>query len=391
MYKRTIEHDIKNQLKKGKSVLLLGPRQVGKTTLCRQFKFDLEINLASVKEKLRFEKEPDRLEMIVNSSSKKMFVYIDEIQKVPELFNSIQALIDSNKAQFLLTGSSARKIKQQLDINFAPGRLINYRLAPLSLNEKSVDLDAVLAYGQLPAIVSENNLEQKDLELRSYVENYIEEEIRKETRLRNIAPFARFIELAAIQSGQISNFSEISKDIGPTIATIQSYYQILEDTLFVERVGPYLKGSNRKKLTKSSRYLFFDLGVRRVLAEEPKKFIADRKGALFEHFVGNEILKWTRTTGRAARLYFWRDPDGPELDWLIEYEGHLLPIEVKLKSKPDTKSTKHIKIFMSEYQTAQEALIVSISDLKYKIEKNIDVIPYQNLHTYLDKWILKYK
>jgi predicted AAA+ superfamily ATPase len=366
--------------------MLLGPRQVGKTTLCRQFQFDLEINLASVKEKLLFEKDPQRLEKLTESSKKKLFIYIDEIQKVPELFNSIQILIDANKAQFLVTGSSARKIKKQVDVNLAPGRVVNLRLDPLSLQEVPLELDEALAFGQLPGICKENNLEQKELELRSYVENYIEEEIRKETRLRNIAPFYRFLESAAIHSGQISNFSEISKDLGPTIVTIQSYYQILEDTLFVERIDPYLKNATRKKLSKSSRYLFFDLGVRRILADEGKRVLPERKGQLFEHLIGNEIIKWIRGQAQSAKLYYWRDPDGPEIDWLIEYDGRLLPIEVKLKTNPEPKGLKHLKTFMSEYPAAKQAFVVCTSDLRFTLEKNISAIPWQNLHSELTKW-----
>jgi uncharacterized protein len=386
MYKRLIESVIKKQISKGKSVLILGPRQVGKTTLCRQFKFDLEVNLASIKEKLLFEKNPEHLEKIVSESKKKMFIYIDEIQKVPELFNSIQVLIDAKKAQFLLTGSSARKIKKQFDVNLAPGRLINFRLDPLTFTEAEIELDDILVYGQLPAICLEPDIEQKELELRSYVENYIEEEIRKETRLRNVAPFARFIELAAIQSGQISNFTEISKELGPTVATIQSYYQILEDTLFIERIDPYLKNPSRKKLTKSSRFLFFDLGVRRILSDEGKKFLPSRKGVLFEHYIGNEIIKWIRSSAPAARLYYWRDPDGPEIDYLLEHEGKLLPIEVKMADDPAPKVTKHLKVFMSEYSRAHSAMVVCTADLSYQIEKNIRVVNYKKLNVELQKW-----
>lgn len=387
MYKRLLTQSLKNQISKGKSVLLLGPRQVGKTTLCHQFKFDLEINLASIKEKHLFEKNPERLEQLVENSKKKMFIYIDEIQKVPELLNSIQVLIDTKKAQFLVTGSSARKIKQQMDINLAPGRLINFRLDPLTLTEHALDIDQILNYGQLPGVCTESDEKQKEIELKSYVENYIEEEIRKETRLRNIAPFARFIELAAIQSGQISNFSEISKELGPTVVTIQNYYQILEDTLFVERINPYLKNPSRKKLTKSSRYLFFDLGVRRILAEESKKLIPSRKGQLFEHFIGNEIIKWIRSHAISAKLYFWRDSDGPEVDWLIEYDGRLLPIEVKLSTKPQMTDAKHLKVFMSEYKNAETALIVSTSDVNYQLDKKIRVVSYFDLNKELNRWI----
>lgn len=384
MYKRSLENQIIQQIKKGKSLFLLGPRQVGKTTLCRQFKFDAEVNLASITDRLKFEKDPSRLEKLAQGLKNKCLIYIDEIQKVPVLFDSVQTLVDSQKAQFVLTGSSARKINQEFNINYAPGRLINFRMDPLSLLEHPMELAEVLSYGQLPAICKEDDIEQKEIELSSYVENYIEEEIRKETRLRSIAPFSRFLELAALQSGKIANFSEISKELGPTIVTIQNYYQILVDTLFAFRVDPYTKNSTRKKITKSSRYLFFDLGVRRILANEPQQFSSDRKGELFEHLIGNEIYKWIHVSNKSAKLFFWRDSDGPEVDWLIESKGKLLPIEVKLKADPDNKSIRHLRTFMSEYPLAKKAIVISNSDVKYKIDSQISVIPFQKLHSELD-------
>jgi uncharacterized protein len=386
MYNRSIEAQLKKQIKLGKSILLLGPRQVGKTTLCKKIKFDLEINFSSIKEKIKFEKDPELLEKIVANYKHKILIYIDEIQKVPEILNSVQLLIDEKKAQFVLTGSSARKIKKQIDINFAPGRLINMRLDPLSFSEHKANLNEILIYGQLPAISKENDIDQKDLELRSYVENYIEEEIRKETRLRSVAPFYRFIESAAIQSGRISNFSQISNDLGPTVVTIQSYYQILEDTLFVERIDPYLKNSTRKKLSKSSKYLFFDMGVRRILSEEGRQLTPERKGEIFEHWIGNEIIKWIRIHSRKAKIYYWRDNDGPELDWLIELDGRLLPIEVKLHSNPPKQAIKHIQTFQKEYPAAKQGLVICTTSVKYKIIKNVDVISYSDLFEYLDQW-----
>jgi len=386
MYNRLLLDQIKKQLKLGKSLFLIGPRQVGKTTLCHQIKFDVVINLAVVSEKLKIEKDPTYIEKLINSQKKKVLVYIDEVQKIPELFDSIQTLIDQKKAQFVLTGSSVRKLKKHSDLNLAPGRIINFRLDPFCLSEKNDELDQILAYGQLPRIAIEEDTEQKDLELRSYVENYIEEEIRKETRLRSIAPFARFLELAALQSGQISNFSEISKELGPTVVTVQNYFQILEDTLFVERIDPYLKNASRKKLTKSSRYLFFDLGVRRILAQEASRFNPSRKGQLFEHFIGNEIIKWIRLKKRNAKLYYWRDSDGPEIDWLIECDGQLLPIEVKMQTSPSQQAAKHLLVFINEYKNARRGLIVSTSEIDFKVHDNVDVISYLNLFEYLDRW-----
>lgn len=392
MIKREILHQIQEQLKLKKSVLLLGPRQVGKTTLAASFQFQMEINLASSKERLEFEKDPDLLNKRVQSFKKTNpqvkvpLVYIDEVQLVPELLSEIQVLVDKKLAQFLLTGSSARKLRAQAEINLIPGRVVNLRLDPFSNSEYPQNLNDILAFGQLPEIATTESSKQKSLLLRSYVENYIEEEIRKETRIRNVANYARFVELAAIQAGEVCNFSEISKELGPTVMTIQSYFQILEDTLFAERVDPYLKNATRKKLTKSSRYLFYDLGVRRIAAKEGPSFVPDRKGKLFEQLVGMEILKWIRSNVLPAQFYFWRDPDGPEVDWLIELDGRLLPIEVKLSKKITASDARHLRTFMSEYKEAKHSIVINDSDLIYDLEKSIEVVGFSKMHDYLNKY-----
>lgn len=389
MIERSIFTQIHEQLRLGKSILLLGPRQVGKTTLAGEIKFDLKVNLAKAIDRLSYEKNPELLDQKIqtlkklNSKLKVPLVYIDEVQLVPDLLSEVQALVDEKKAQFLLTGSSARKLKEHAHINLIPGRIINLRMDPFSFQEYSQPIEELLIYGQLPEVALTKSKKQKNLILNSYVENYIEEEIRKETRVRNIANYARFIELAAIQAGEICNFTEISKELGPTVMTIQSYFQILEDTLFVDRIDPYLKNAKRKKLTKSSRYLFYDLGVRRIAAKEGSQILPDRKGKLFKQFVGSEIIKWIRNHALPAHLYFWRDPDGPEVDWIIEYDGKLYPIEVKLSSKIGKSDVKHLKTFMNEYKHVQQGIVINNSDLNYDLEKNIQVMGIQNLASHL--------
>ncbi len=263
---------------------------------------------------------------------------------------------------------------------------MNLRLEPFSITEFDVEPDHILAYGQLPEVVLEDDENQKVKILQSYVENYIEEEIRKETKIRNIANYARFIELAAMSSDEICNFSGVSQELGPTVMTIQSYFQVLEDTLFVERIDPYLKNSTRKKLTKSSKYLFYDLGVRRVCAKESTHFSPDKKGQSFEHLVGNEILKWIHEHNIDAKLYFWRDPDGPEIDWLIEYKNHVLPIEVKLKNKITSSDIKHLKVFLNEYKEARKAIIINPSDLFYDIDDKILHVGFSQLINFLNDY-----
>lgn len=385
--------EVQEQLSQDKSILLLGPRQVGKTTLAGTFQFDFKINFAKAKERLEYERNPEMLDAKIQSLKKsekhkknRPLVYIDEVQLVSSVMSEIQVLIDEKKAQFLLTGSSARKLREQALVNLIPGRIVNLHLDPFSYQEYPQKIDDLLSFGQLPEIALTQSRKQKNLLLRSYVENYIEEEIRKETRVRNVANYSRFIELAAIQAGEICNFTAISKELGPTVMTIQSYFQILEDTLFVDRIDPYLKNPSRKKLTRSSRYIFFDLGVRRVAAKEGTQTLPERKGRLFEQLVGSEILKWIRSHAVPAQLYFWRDADGPEVDWVIEFEDILLPIEVKYSKNTQKSDLKHLKTFMTEYKFAKKSVLINSSDLHYEIEKNIMVVGFQNIHDFLSNF-----
>lgn len=359
--------------------------------LAKSLPFDLHINLATTKDRQFFEKHPDFLAKKIQSLKKKPMIFIDEIQKVPVLLNDIQDLIDEKKAQFLLTGSSAKKLKNEIEVNLIPGRIVNLRLDSLSCTEAPVDVEDVFCFGRLPQILMERDREIKELDLASYVENYIEDEIRKETKIRNIANYSRFLELAAIQSGKVTNFSEISKELGPTVMTIQSYYQVLEDTLFADRIDPYLKNSQRKKLTKASKYLFFDLGVRRICAREGSQFLPDRKAELFENYIGNEILKWIRSQTLTAKLYYWRDSDGPEIDWLIEYKGELYPIAVKYRENVSKKNAKHLYTFLEEYRQTKMGFIVYKGSSNFSLNGKIKVLSHLDLFQGLNTTIIKQK
>lgn len=166
-------------------------------------------------------------------------VIIDEIQKVPPLLDVIQEIIDQKLAQFILTGSSARKLRREKTLNLLPGRLVSLRLDPL-LHEELLDLglEAMLTYGALPGIALQANNDDRETDLSSYVETYLEEEIRAEALVRNIGQFSRFLEYAGLESGSIVNYSALSQEIGVSHTTIASYFEILEDCLITERVDP---------------------------------------------------------------------------------------------------------------------------------------------------------
>lgn len=371
-------------LERHKGILLLGPRQTGKTTLIKQLKTDLTLSLVQPDIRLRYEKDPSLLEKEVralkNKLSKKPIVVLDEIQKVPSLLDVVQTLMDEHEALFILTGSSARKLRRGADVNLLPGRIVALRLDPFMFHEyPNSSLEELLLYGSLPGIITINNNDDRETDLESYVTTYLEEEVRSEALVRNLGHFARFLEYAASESGQIINYRKLSQEIGTAHTTISSYFQILEDCLIIERIEPLTKSKTRKKLTQAQKYLFFDLGVRRLAAQEGKPS-RDRWGYLFEQFIGLELLRCSRLSKKKTKIRFWRDPNGPEVDWLIHYENdEYVPVEVKWTTSPRAKDIRYLQLFLSEYPTAKKAYVICRTPRRLQLDKNILALPWQEV------------
>lgn len=385
LFKRSIEPEITRHLARGKSILLLGPRQTGKTTLLSGLGADLGISLVAPGERQRYERDPSLLagEIRGLASStrrkRKPLVTIDEVQRVPGLMDVGQDLIDRGEAQFVFTGSSARKLRRGGEINLLPGRVVALHLDPLTIEEsRPGSLEQALLFGSLPAIRTVGKKSDQEADLASYVETYLEEEVRQEALVRNVGAFSRFLQHAAQESGRIANFTKVSQDVGVSSVTVQAYYEILCDCLVAERVEPVTRSASRKKLTKASRFLLFDLGVRRLAASEGTRLHPTRMGELFEQFVGLEIIRLARHRGRGWRLRFWRDPDGPEVDWVLEHDGKYLPIEVKLTDRPALKDAKHILVFMKEYK-AKKGLVICTSPRAVRLHAGVLAVPWQDL------------
>lgn len=383
-FQRLISDMLSENINRQKSILLLGARQTGKTTLSNLFNFDLKINLMRPSERRAYETDPVQLEREIDAlyKNKKLLILIDEVQKVPELLDIAQVYIDEGKAQFVLTGSSARKLRQQ-GINLLPGRVVSLQLDPLLIEELNNDyppLESLLYYGMLPAIRTNNNHKQQELDLLSYIDTYIEEEIRMEAAVRKVGPFNRFLELACSESNFIVNLAKLSKEVGVSQKTIEGYYQILEDCLIAERIEPLFKTSTRRQLTKSNRYLIFDLGVRRIGAKEGLPLPLETQGRLYEQFIGQQLIGLIRLISPLAKLKFWRDQkSGIEVDWVIENNDHFLPIEVKLTHRPDSTDCKHLHTFLKEYNCPNGALIICQVDKPQLFDNNILAISWRDL------------
>ncbi len=394
LLKRALKEKLDRAIKRRKSVLLLGPRQTGKTTLIGEYTADLEITLLFSKIRRQYEADPDQLirevQALNSRNGKTPLVVIDEVQKVPALMDGVQYLIDKKLGQFILTGSSARKLKHGKHINLLPGRLIQLRLDPLIISELNLPIPRIedfLLYGSLPAIRMEENDSVREEDLESYVDLYLEDEVRSEALVRDIGAFENFLRLAAIESGNIVNFDKISQDIGVARTTISSYYQILEDCLIVERIEPYTEGHSRKRLVKSPKYLFFDLGLRRLAAQEQPTLPQNYLGLLFEQFIGLELIRWSHLQENKITVHFWRDTNGPEVDWVLKWNDSLLPIEVKWTDTPSPRDAKHLSLFLRDYPQAKKGLVVCRISTPQILGDGIEAVSWRDFIEKLDFWI----
>lgn len=402
---RYADEPIGELVKTGKSFLLLGPRQVGKTTLLmnaiREIQPVLVYALQDPSVKLELERDPSLLIRRARAESGRISIFIDEAQKIPELFDAAQVLIDENKASIFFTGSSARKLRRK-GANLLPGRIRLLTLDPLlwgelglletefespipalalqNINPASHSLQEVMIYGSLPGILSMPGGDAADT-LQAYARLYIEEEIRAEALSRSIGPFARFLELAANESGSAPNLTKLSKESGVSAPTIRQYYNLLEDTLIVERVDPYIKNA-RKRILSSSRYYFFDTGVRNALARLPmtSELLGVEKGRLFEHVVILELIRRIRALKTNHRVYYWRTSGGAEVDCVLETHDELIPIEIKSATHISQRDLTGLKSFIADYGTkVKRAFIITMGRYPEKIDDRITALPWQYL------------
>src|SRR5260363_362919 len=355
------------------------------------FPADCTLSLVQPVVRQRYERNPalltGELEALAEDQQTRVRVWIDEVQKVPALLDGIQDLIDRQIAQFILTGSSARKLRVGPAANWLPGRVVALRLDPLmwsELSEIRMTLGDLLLYGSLPGIVAVSQPEDKETDLASYVTGYLEEEIRSEALVRNVGQFARFLSLAASESGQIVNLRKLSQEIGVAHTTIAAYYQILGDCLIAERIEALTTGKLRRRLTKAPKYLFFDLGIRRLSAREGRQLPESYWGRLFEQWVGLELIRALRASNSPGKLYYWRDSNGPELDWVLERQGAYIPIEVKWTEKPRLQDAKYLALFKREYPKTERAYLVCRTPTKVKLAEGIYACPWENLMTLMD-------
>ncbi len=368
-----------------KSFFLFGPRQTGKTTLIHkilQNKKTMEISLLHpdvyLKYKTRLNLFREEIEYFITQQSSGI-VFIDEIQKIPELLDEIHFLIEKykNKLSFILTGSSARKLKK-VSTNLLAGRAWSYFLYPFTHVElkEHFSLSHVLQFGSLPAIFNLNKADTIQT-LNAYAQTYLKEEILNEALIRNLTAFSRFLEIAGDSSSEIVNYSNIARETAIASKTIKEYYQILEDTLIAFHLEPYRK-SRRKRIIEHPKYYFFDTGIINSLCgrlEMSLKSHTTLYGKLFEHFIILEIIRLIHYYNKSWKIYFWRTSQGAEVDLIIELnKNSLYAVEIKSSEYVSSKDLQGLKQFMELYPQSK-AFCVCQAEKPYKQEK-ITILPW---------------
>ncbi|MBI4373564.1 MAG: ATP-binding protein [Deltaproteobacteria bacterium] len=353
-----------------KSLFLFGPRQTGKTFyLTKTFPKSPTYNLLHSQTFLRLSQRPHLLrEELTAVRSLESPVIIDEIQKLPILLDEVHSLIEEKKIKFVLTGSSARKLKRG-GANLLGGRATTFHLFPLVSREiPDFDLMRALNRGTLPSIYPSDDPEN---DLADYVGNYLKEEIKAEGLARNIENFSRFLQTASLCNAELVNFTNIGNDAQIAPRTIAEYFSILEDTLTGHTLEPYTK-TKRRKAVSTAKFYFFDCGVCNLLAGRKNiKPKTELFGKSFEHFIFTELRAFLSYRRDPRPLTFWRSQTSDfEVDFLI---GDEVAIEVKGSDLVTERHLTGIKALAEELKLKKK-LVVSM-DEKPRRMGDITILP----------------
>ena len=350
-----------------KTHFLLGPRQTGKTTLLRHTLPEARVyDLLDASLYLALSHRPSRLAEELGPKDK--VVVIDEIQRLPELLNEVHRLIEERGVQFLLTGSSARKLRRG-GVNLLGGRARTTHLHPLTCRELGAqfDLHRALAHGLLPSIYFSDN---PRADLQAYTGSYLQQEILAEGVTRNLPAFSRFLRVAALCNGTIVNFTNVANDAQVARTTIYEYFGILQDTLLLQELPAWRKTLKRKPLV-SSKYYFFDVGVATALQGREARPGTPEFGASFETYLMHELMSY-RDYQSGEPLSYWRSTSGFEVDFIL---GDHTAIEAKARENITPQDLKSLRA-LAEEKNLKRYLCVSLEPRRRQVE-GVVILPYR--------------
>ena len=336
---------------------IFGPRGTGKSTWLRAHLPDAYIvDLLDDATYRQYLSDPDHIKDVVKANPEFTCFIIDEVQKVPKILNSIHTLIEENKNhQFILTGSSARKLRRG-GVNLLAGRALLSHFHPFMASElgTNFELTSALKNGLIPLIVSANEPEKK---MAAYIRLYLNEEVQAEGLVREIDSFARFLETISFSHGSILNLSNIARECQISRKVVENYLSILEDLLLGYSLPVFTKRAKRAVATHPKFYLF-DTGVFYHLRPKgPLDSMDEIGGIALEGLVMQHLKAWCDYSEDNVKCFFWRTKAGSEIDFVIYGDQHFYAIEVKNSPHINTKHLRTLKTFSNDYPEAKPLLL----------------------------------
>lgn len=338
------------------SYFLFGPRGTGKTSWIQHtYGTALVIDLLDPAAYREMSARPERLEELVRANPQGRPVVVDEVQRVPELLNVVHRLIESDiKGRFVLTGSSARKLRRG-GVDLLAGRALYRSLHPFMAAELSTfELETALIQGLLPVVVAAPK--PADV-LKAYVTLYLEEEVRLEGWARNVGNFARFLETVSFSHGAVLNVSNVARECQIERKTVAGYMEVLEDLLLAFRV-PVFSRRARRATSAHPKFYYFDAGVYRSLRPRgPLDRAEEIDGAAFEGLVAQHLRAWIAYSERDCELFYWRTRSGVEVDFIVYGPEDFWAVEVKSTGTVRSSDLRGLKTFRDDYPECRPVFV----------------------------------
>lgn len=354
------------------SCFLFGPRGTGKSTwVTGALPKALRVDLLKESTFTELAGHADRLEAIADGH-RTSSVIIDEVQKLPGLLDEVHRLIEDRKFRFVLTGSSARKLKRS-GANLLAGRARTLSMHPFTATElgSKFELKHAMRYGMLPTVWMEGDAKEY---LRGYVGTYLREEVQQEAQVRNVGAFSRFLEAASLSQGQVLNMVSVAADSGVNRKTVENHFTLLEDLLLAVRLPVFTRKAKRK-LVSHPKFFFFDAGVYRAIRPRgPLDSDAEIDGAAIETLLMQSLRAENANASLGYDLTYWRTPDGAEVDFVLYGEKGLHGFEVTRSSIFRETDLAGLRLFCGDYPQAKGHLFYGGSK-RYRFGA-IEVVPF---------------
>lgn len=368
--RKIIRRELKIDIKHRHSAFLWGPRKTGKSTFIRKNFPSDQIELLDLLDTDTFGEYAARPGLLKERfQDTKKWIVVDEVQKIPILLDQVHWLIENKKIPFLLTGSSARKLRRG-HANLLAGRARRKEMLPLTYQEtEGFDLERVMHTGLLPPHFLSDDIVA---DLRSYVADYLKEEIAEEAKVRNLPSYSQFMKIAALSSGSLINYTNFSQDTGVSQKVVRNYFQVLEDTLLGYRIQPWRKSPNRRMIV-TEKFYMFDIGVANYLMNRQPRIGSPEFGYSFEHYIFMELRAYQAYKNPELEISFWRSAAGQEVDFILGEKE--LAIEVKAVSMVPDRALRNLWA-LSEDGPVKKSVVVCLEKVVRKIN-NIEILPWQ--------------